>query len=98
MAKCTVANKRTSDFDVYIGRPSEFGNPYPVGTHGRAKCIELYRQSFYDRIDNDLAFRTLVLTLAGKRLGCFCKPLACHGDVIAEWVNAQCEKQTGFGF
>jgi hypothetical protein len=23
------------------------------------------------------------LELKGKTLGCFCKPLACHGDVLA---------------
>jgi hypothetical protein len=90
MAKCTVVNLRTSEYDVYIGRPSEFGNPYPIDRHGREKCIELYRQSFYDRIDNDPAFKTLVLNLAGKKLGCFCSPKACHGDIIAEYVNSEC--------
>lgn len=100
MNKCTVVNLRSSPYDVYIGRPSEFGNPYAVGNHGRDRCIELYREHFLGRIENDLAFRTLVLSLAGKRLGCFCRPLACHGDVIAEWVNSQCreEQQTEFGF
>jgi hypothetical protein len=29
-----------------------------------------------------------VLQLAGKRLGCHCKPLACHGDILADYVNA----------
>lgn len=27
------------------------------------------------------------LVKTGDRLGCFCKPNACHGDVIAEYVN-----------
>lgn len=25
--------------------------------------------------------------LKGKTLGCFCSPLACHGDVLVELVN-----------
>lgn len=25
----------------------------------------------------------------GDRLGCFCKPAACHGDVIAAYVNSR---------
>ena len=25
--------------------------------------------------------------LKGKVLGCFCKPKACHGDVLVELVN-----------
>ncbi|MCG6418638.1 DUF4326 domain-containing protein [Vibrio fluvialis] len=24
----------------------------------------------------------------GKRLGCFCKPDDCHGDIIAEFLNS----------
>ena len=28
-----------------------------------------------------------VYKLAGKRLGCFCKPETCHGDVLAEFLN-----------
>jgi len=28
-----------------------------------------------------------VLKLKGKILGCHCKPLACHGDVIAKYLN-----------
>jgi len=25
--------------------------------------------------------------LKGKRLGCFCKPKLCHGDVLVELIN-----------
>ena len=28
-----------------------------------------------------------VFKLAGKRLGCFCKPELCHGDVLADFLN-----------
>jgi len=28
-----------------------------------------------------------VYKLAGKRLGCFCKPSAFHGDVLADFLN-----------
>ena len=64
-----------------------FGNPYPVGTYGREKCLELYRDYFYKRIEEDTAFREAVLSLKGKTLGCFCKPLECHGDIIKEWLD-----------
>jgi hypothetical protein len=35
----------------------------------------------------DRQFFTRVLDLYGKRLGCFCKPKPCHGDVIVEWLE-----------
>ena len=32
--------------------------------------------------------RQIPLELKGKTLGCWCKPLACHGDVLAEIADA----------
>ena len=29
-----------------------------------------------------------VYKLVGKRLGCFCKPEACHGDILADFLNS----------
>ena len=29
-----------------------------------------------------------VYKLAGKTLGCHCKPKACHGDVLADFLNS----------
>jgi hypothetical protein len=29
----------------------------------------------------------MLLELDGKRLGCFCKPKLCHGDIIVAAVN-----------
>tara|TARA_R100000458_G_scaffold44181_1_gene42214 strand:- start:170 stop:451 length:282 start_codon:yes stop_codon:yes gene_type:complete len=87
-----VVNLRNSTFDVYIGRAGRgedgyFGNPFPISKGGRDECIARYREWFEFRIENDEEFKARVLELKGKRLGCFCKPQACHGDVIAEWLE-----------
>lgn len=83
----TVVNKRKQKYDVYIGRGSPFGNPFIIGRDGnRAEVIRKYRDYFYKRIE-DSEFRDRVLSLKGKVLGCFCKPLPCHGDVIVEFLN-----------
>lgn len=75
----TVVNKRNAAFDVYIGRGSEWGNPFRIGPDGdRAAVIRKYRQWLYQR--PNLVERAQ--ELKGKRLGCFCAPLACHGDVL----------------
>jgi hypothetical protein len=70
-----------------IGRHTPFGNPHKTGT--REENIAAFRHYFHDRIRWDRAFRALVLTLRGEILVCSCKPLPCHGDVIAEWLDAQ---------
>jgi hypothetical protein len=86
----TVVNKNQAEFDVYIGRPSIFGNPFVIGRDGdREAVIRQYRAYFLTRVATDTQFRRAVLALQGKRLGCYCKPLACHGDIIAEWANRQ---------
>lgn len=88
--KTIVVNLHLEAYDVYIGRPGKgltgfFGNPYFEGT--RERNIERFKERFYTRINTEPVFKKRVLELKGKRLGCFCKPRACHGDVIAEYLN-----------
>ena len=86
----TVVNIRTQKCDVYIGRGSPFGNPFRIGRDGnRQQVIELYRRKFLHKLLNDDEFAMEVQALKGKRLGCFCKPLACHGDVIVEVLEGR---------
>jgi hypothetical protein len=82
-----VNRDRGSEFDVYIGRSGPWGNPFAIGQDGtRDEVIEKYRQYFQRKITED-AFRIALLSLRGLTLGCHCKPAACHGDVIAEYLN-----------
>jgi len=53
----------------------------------REEVIRKYEYDFqYDKFPNKK--KSDVLKLAGKRLGCFCKPQACHGDVLADYLNS----------
>lgn len=89
----TVVNKKTDKFDVYIGRGSKWGNPFRIGIDGdRDEVIELYEDWLKGQVATPPGFKIPSLSealveLKGKRLGCFCKPLACHGDVLAKIVD-----------
>ena len=76
---------------VYIGRPSMFGNPYRIGVDGtREEVITKYDIWVREMIKVDDRFRGAIKGLKGKLLVCWCRPLACHGDVlvrIAEELN-----------
>lgn len=91
--KTRAVNLYKEQYDVYIGRAGNgkdgyFGNPFRLGAHeSRGSTIDRYRAWFLERVDRDPEFRARVMALKGKRLGCFCKPQACHGDVIAEWIE-----------
>ena len=65
-----------------------FGNPFRLRNgEQRGATIEKYKKYFYERLETDAEFKRRVHELKGKTLGCFCKPDACHGDVIAEYLN-----------
>lgn len=83
-----VVNGRLEEYDFSICRPTIFGNPFIIGRDGdRQIVIQKFRAYFYDRITSDEVFKNRVLELKGSRLACVCKPLECHGDVIAEYLN-----------
>jgi hypothetical protein len=73
--------------DIYIGRGSRWGNPYAIGFDGdRDEVIHKFK---YDFERGFLKFsKKDALELKGKILGCHCKPAACHGDVLAEYLNS----------
>jgi len=88
-----VVNLNREKYDVYIGRAGNghdgyFGNPFKLESALlRDVVLDRYKTYFLERIARDEEFRRRVLGLVGLRLGCFCKPLACHGDIIVAWIN-----------
>jgi len=87
--KTIVVNRKVDYEDVYIGRGSPFGNKYIIGKDGnRQECIEKYKVWFYKRLKKP-RFKRAVEALRGRRLGCSCKPKACHGDIIVEYLERQ---------
>lgn len=98
----TVINIRTGqEYDVYCGREGlgkdgYFGNSHVIGycyniqcncIHNRKEAIEAYKKDFYYKIEYDTHFFLRILELKDKILGCFCKPLSCHCDIIADYLN-----------
>lgn len=80
----SVVNIRLDKADIYIGRPSKWGNPYKIGRDGtRKEVIEKYK--FHVLASPDLV--AALPELKGKILGCWCKPKLCHGDVLVELIS-----------
>jgi hypothetical protein len=85
--KATVVHIRKSAYDIYIGRPSPWGNPFRIGIDGdRKTVIRKYKQWLLAQPE---LIERAKKELKGKRLACWCKPSACHGDVLAEIVNGK---------
>lgn len=81
-----VVHCKREPFDVYIGRPGPWGNPFVVGKDGtRDEVIEKFRRWVTtERLD---LFWRAQRELGGKTLGCWCAPQACHGDVLLGIVS-----------
>ena len=67
---------------------SIFANPYKVGRDGtRNEVIEKYELYIRDRIEKENDIKQALLNLKGKTLGCWCKPEACHGDILLRLIE-----------
>jgi hypothetical protein len=82
---CSVVNLKKDKYDVYIGRGSKWGNPFKMKNYSkeeRNRVCDEYEEWFWT---TDLPSQ--LHELKGKVLGCYCKPLRCHGDFLAREVN-----------
>lgn len=81
-----VVHCKREAYDVYIGRPGRWGNPY---THlpsapeefrvsSREEAIAMYEIWLKQQPELMAALGEL----KGKVLGCWCSPRPCHGDVL----------------
>jgi hypothetical protein len=95
-----VVNRRTFRGEgVYVGRPGVLGNPFEMKSEeDREKVIAEYRIWLWERIkERGKVFAELVRLKKLAEQGdvypiCWCKPKACHGDVIkscVEWMIAE---------
>lgn len=86
-----VVHCKKEKFDVYVGRPSIWGNPYShlngteeaFKTKNREESIELYEKWV---LSQDHLIK-LLPTLKDKVLGCWCSPKPCHADVLVKLAN-----------
>lgn len=81
-----VVHCKRAKYDVYIGRPSKWGNPFEIGRDGtRTEVTSKYREW----IKTQPSLMSDISELKGKVLGCWCHPLPCHGDVLEELIRLQ---------
>lgn len=85
-----VLNRRDPDVriggtQIYVGRPSPWGNPFPAtGKRSRHEAVELFREYAESRVQVDRDW--LSPLREATALICWCAPLECHADVLAELI------------
>ena len=91
-----VLNKYTDHIPpnaVYIGRPSKWGNPFPIEKGmTREDVIEQYEDYLIMNIVMGNVTLKELAQLYGKDLVCYCAPLACHGHVLEKHAKIAHDK------
>lgn len=79
---------------IYVGRPSEFGNPFTVGRDGdHGEVVRRFAEWAMDPAQEEYR-RRVRAELRGKDLICWCRspsdfaPLPCHATVLLRIANA----------
>lgn len=49
----------------------------------------MYRKYIIQKLEKDPLLRKELASLRGQVLGCYCKPQACHGDVLVELMHSE---------
>lgn len=81
-----VVHCKRDYYNVYIGRPSKYGNPFEIGKDGtRDEVIEKFRVYMLKTFTE----KEIIEDLKGKILGCWYSPLNCHGDVLSTIANKE---------
>lgn len=92
--KTAVPKFGTLEGDVYIGRynragypQSKWHNPFHMASeYQRDKVIDDYEKYLFESgLINDIC-----QLKDAKRLGCWCKPKRCHGDVLKKYILQMC--------
>jgi hypothetical protein len=87
-----VVHCKRAPYDVYIGRPSLWGNPFMVGRDGtRTEVIAKY--AVWVITQPELLSR--LGELHGKVLGCWCAPAPCHGSILVALADGWHQEQSG---
>lgn len=90
--KTKVVHCKKEDYDIYIGRPSKWGNPFThLNKTTKAKFKVSTREEaikkYKEWILNQPELLKDLHELKGKILGCWCKPKSCHGDILVELIE-----------
>jgi hypothetical protein len=74
-----------------VDRRSRFGNPFKLVENGgevenRERSVALYEGWFRGNLVEDQDFAESVQELYGERLGCWCLPRRCHGEILLRYL------------
>jgi hypothetical protein len=98
LKEISIVNVRTFRSEERVHRCYRgfvLGNPFPVAKYGKDVCIPMYRQWFYQKIEEEeplvlselLYLYQVWINQGYLNLGCYCAPKECHTSIIKEFLG-----------
>lgn len=75
---------------VYVGRPSKWGNPFPLNAEADRETVLAQYEDWLLR--QPVLLAAVRSELRGKHLSCWCAPKLCHADVLLRIANTDLQE------
>jgi len=89
-----VVHWKREPYDVYVGRPTLYGNPFSHENGTKAKFKVATREEAIAKYEEWVRTQPGLVAmikreLRGKVLGCWCSPKPCHAEVLVRIANEE---------
>lgn len=72
----------------YPKKDSLFANPFKIDEKtNREEVLKKYKIYIKEKIEKNPDLKNELLKLDNKKLGCWCKPFKCHGDILIKMIK-----------
>ena len=93
----------TDENNIYIGRKSivfidnkrfpekssPFCNTFKITKNqNRNQVLTKYREYINTKLEKEPNLKEKLISMKGKKLGCWCHPEMCHGNILLELINS----------
>lgn len=88
---CEVVHYQKDKYDVYIGRPSKWGNPYShkddTIAEFKVDTVDEAIKKYEEYLLNNHELMKSLPELKYKKIACWCITKKCHGYILKKYVD-----------
>lgn len=84
-----IKDEKTGKKERFPKKASIFANPFKVrkNKYTNETVCDLYESYMTKKLHSDPHLKEQLMQLKGKKLGCWCKPKQCHGDILVKLID-----------
>jgi hypothetical protein len=83
-----IKNDELNKLERYPKESSIWANPFKINKETtRQQVLDKYKEYITNKLNENPKLITELLKLKGKKLGCWCYPEPCHGNILLELID-----------